>query len=134
MSSSPTINASVSSNGLTWTPASKVSLSGYRLNIWLPNTPARYIKLEMTPSHPDNLGGSVYTFGVTDVSGTSVDYNLVSDLFFKPIVFPVRTSTARLMGSGDAGLTYYLTVSDGVDPRSLRREGQLERGPSPRRA
>lgn len=106
MASSPSISVSVSTNGLTWVPATTTSLSGYRLNVWLPNTPTKYIQVVVTPSHPDNLGGSTYTFGITDLSGTSVDYNLVSDLFFEPISFPVQSAQVRLVAAADPGLTY----------------------------
>lgn len=116
MASSPTIAVSVSANGLTWTNATQITINGYRLNAWLPQTQTKYIKLVVTPSHPDNLGGSTYTFGITDLSGTSVDYNLVSDVFFEPIEFPVQAAKVQLVASIDDGLTYYLTLDDGTDP------------------
>jgi hypothetical protein len=101
MASSPAISVSVSSNGLTWVAATTVSLSGYRLNAWLPDTPAKYIKVVITPSHPDNLGGDTYTFGITDLSGTSVDYNLVSDVFFEQVWVSVQSAQVRLVGNAD---------------------------------
>jgi hypothetical protein len=116
MASSPTIAVSVSANGLTWTDATQITINGYRLNAWLPQTQTKYIKLVVTPSHPDNLGGSTYTFGITDLSGTSVDYNLVSNIFIKPIVFPVQAAQVQLIASTDDGLTYYLTLDDGTNP------------------
>ena len=115
MASSPSITVSVSSNGLTRTPASSVVLNGYRLNAWIPQTPAKYIQLVVTPTHPDNLGGSTYTFGITDLSGTSVSYNLVSDVFFEPITFPVQSASVQLVASDAPGLTYYLTLEGGTD-------------------
>jgi hypothetical protein len=115
MSSTPAISVSVSANGLTWVPATKVILSGYRLNAWLPETPAKYIQITATPSHADNLGGATYTFGITDLSGTSVDYNMVSDVFFEPLTLEVQSTGVQLVGNVDPGLSYYLTLDDGID-------------------
>jgi len=109
MASSPSVAVSVSSNGLTWIPATAVSLSGYRLNVWLPDTPTKYIQMVITPSHPDNLGGSTYTFGITDLSGTSVSYNLVGDLFFMPVRVPVQAAQVQLVGDQSPGLTRSLS-------------------------
>ena len=115
MSSLPNIAVSVSGNGLTWTPATTVALNGSRLNAWIPETPVKYIQVVITPTHPNNLGGSTYTFGITDLSGSSVDYNLVSDVFFEPLAFPVQSTEVQLVASQDDGLTYYLTLDDGTD-------------------
>jgi hypothetical protein len=109
MASSPSVAVSVSSNGLTWIPATAVSLSGYRLNVWLPDTPTKYIQMAITPSHPDNLGGSAYTFGITDLSGTSVSYNLVGDLFFMPVRVPVQAAQVQLVDDQSPGLTRSLS-------------------------
>lgn len=113
MASSPSISISVSANGLTWTPASNVQLSGYRLNAWLPEVPTKYIQLVITPSHPDNLGGSTYTFGITDLSGTAVSYNLASDVYFDATDIQVASDTVQLVASISAGLTYYLSLAGG---------------------
>lgn len=84
------------------------------------NTSARYLQLVVTPSHPDNLGGSTYTFGITDVSGAAVEYNLVSDLFFLPVTFPVRASSMRLQGEAAEGLTGYRINGTRALPRQRR--------------
>jgi hypothetical protein len=70
----------------------------------------------ITPAQPDNLGGTTYTFGITDLSGASVDYNLVSDLCFEPIPFPVQSAQVQLVADAGSGLTYYLALSDGTSP------------------
>ena len=101
---------------MTWTEATTITLNGDQLNVWLPNTPTRYIQVVITPAQPDNLGGSTYTFGITDLSGASVDYNLVSDLCFEPIAFPVQSAQVQLVADTGSGLTYYLALSDGTDP------------------
>jgi hypothetical protein len=111
MASSPSISVSISVNGLTWVPASEVQLSGYRLNAWLPQTPTKYIQIVIVPSQPDNLGGSTYTFGVTDLSGSAVSYNLVSDVFFNPITVAVGSDTVQLVADNVPGLTYYLSLN-----------------------
>ena len=70
----------------------------------------------ITPAQPDNLGGTTYTFGITDLSGASVDYNLVSDLCFEPIAFPVQSAQVQLVADTGSGLTYYLAIYDGTSP------------------
>lgn len=82
----------------------------------------------ITPAQPDNLGGSTYTFGITDLSGASVDYNLVSDLCFAPIAFPVQSAQVQLVADTGSGLTYYLALSDGTDPGTA--QVVLRPGPS----
>jgi hypothetical protein len=91
-------------------------LNGDQLNVWLPNTPTQYIQVVITPAQPDNLGGTTYTFGITDLSGASVDYNLVSDLCFEPISFPVQSAQVQLVADTASGLTYYLALYDGSSP------------------
>jgi hypothetical protein len=110
MASSPDVSVSVSTNGLVWEPAVSVSLSGSLLNAWLPEIPTKYIQIVITPTHPDNLGGNTYTFGVTGLSGTTVDYNLVSDIYFNPQTFNVESSQVIFKGDSSDGLTYYLTL------------------------
>ncbi len=113
MSAAPSISVSTSANGLTWAPAKSISLNGDTLNVWLPNIPTLYIQIDITPAQPDNLGGSTYTFGITDLSGASVNYNLVSDLFFEAVPFPVTSAQVQLQGDDDPNLTYYLTLNAG---------------------
>jgi hypothetical protein len=115
MASSPIIEVQISSNGLTWTPATTISLTGSTLSVWLPEALTKYIQVVMTPTHPDNLGGSTYTFGITDLSGTSVDYNLVSDAYFVPQTFFVQTPQVQLVGEDDPNITYFLTLGDAND-------------------
>jgi hypothetical protein len=114
MSSLPTVSVSTSQNGITWNPATSVAINGSILNAWLPESPAKYIQVVATPTHADNLGGYTYTFGITDLSGASVDYNLVSDIFFNPQEFIVQSTNVQLIGTNDPNLTYYLTLDDGT--------------------
>ena len=96
----------------------QTSGNGQSTNFQLNRVPVyldQYIQVVITPTHPDNLGGSTYTFGITDLSGSSVDYNLVSDVFFEPLAFPVQSTEVQLVASQDDGLTYYLTLDDGTD-------------------
>ena len=113
MSAAPNISVSTSPNGLIWNQATSISLNGDTLNVWLPNVPTLYVQVAITPAQADNLGGSTYTFGITDVSGASVNYNLVSDLFFAAIPFQVRSAQVKLQGDNDPNLTYYLTLNAG---------------------
>jgi len=63
--STPEISVGVSENGVTFSPASSLALNGYRINAWLVPATVRFVRLTINPTHPDTLGGSVYTFGLT---------------------------------------------------------------------
>jgi hypothetical protein len=105
---------SVSENGVEWVQATKVILSGSIVSVWMPQTATKYIQVVMTPSGPDNLGGSTYTFGITGLSGVSVTYNLVSDVYYKPISFLTSSTQVMFEGNSSEGLSYYLTLNDGT--------------------
>ena len=42
-------------------------MNGYRLTAWFTPMEMRYITLAITPAAPDTLGGTSYTFGLTDL-------------------------------------------------------------------
>jgi hypothetical protein len=73
------------------------------------------VQLTLTPSHPDNLTGNVYTFGVTDFAAATVSYNLASDIVFKPIFYQSESATMQLVADTDPNLSYYLMLDDGTD-------------------
>ena len=61
--SGPGISVGVSENGVAFAPASSIAFNGYRINAWLVPATVRFVRLAISPTHPDTLGGSVYTFG-----------------------------------------------------------------------
>lgn len=108
--SSPTIVVSVSSDGLTYTQASKVAINGYRINVWLTSTEVRYIRMQVTPSHPDTLNGNTFTFGITDFSAQATEYHLRSDLLTKVIQFVPKSIGITLDAVEDPNIQYYLSI------------------------
>lgn len=68
-----------SADGVTQVEASSISRSGYRVNAWFPNTPVKYLQLQISPTHPDTIVGNTFTFGLTDFSAEAV-VELVVDL------------------------------------------------------
>jgi len=118
MSSSPTVVVQVSGDGLVYTPAANMSLNGSILNAWFPNTAVRFIQIILTPAQADSLGGSIYTFGITDFSASTVSYNLVSDIYFQPVTLTPQTQSLLFRAQGTGSLIYNLLLNDGVDPAS----------------
>lgn len=113
MASSPEVTVQVSADGLVYTPAANVSLNGDVLNAWFPSSQVQYIQIILTPSHADNLGGNVYTFGITDFSATTVAYNLVSDIYFRPVTLSPRSQFLRFSAQGTGSLVYNLLLDNG---------------------
>jgi len=113
MPSEPSISVEVSSTGTTYVPATGTSLNGYRLNAWLPSMTVRFIRVRLTPSHPDTLGGRTYTFGLMAFSGSATEFHLLSELVTRPIAFHPNTTKVRLNAEPTPGLTYFLAFGEG---------------------
>jgi hypothetical protein len=111
IANNPIINVSVSNTGITYTPCLSYSLIGYRLIIYLTPAPIQYISLSITPGNPDNLGGTLYTFGITDFVGSSTQYRLLSDFVSNPISFKPTSTNCQVLGAADPGLTYFLSLA-----------------------
>lgn len=114
MASSPQITVQVSTDGLVYTPAASTSLNGSVLNAWFAEQSVQFIQIILTPSHPDNLGGDTYTFGITDFSASTVAYNLVSDIVFRPVILTPQTQNLVFRAQGTAGIIYNLLLDDGT--------------------
>lgn len=113
MASAPTIQVQVSADGVVYTPATSVSLNGSAFNAWFGEQEVLYIQVILTPSHPDNLGGEVYTFGITDFSATTVSYNLISDIYFNPVSFVPTGVSVGFTAKGTGGILYNLLLDNG---------------------
>jgi len=82
----PGVSVGVSENGVAFAPASSIAFNGYRINAWLVPRTVRFVRLTISPTHPDTLGGGVYTFGLTDISGWAIDFfHLRSEWVSKPV-------------------------------------------------
>lgn len=108
--STPTVTVSASTNGISYSDALAVSVSGYRVSAWFNPMAARFVRIAITPSHPDNLTGSTYTFGLTSFSVDTLDFHLRSELLSRPVSFAPRTPTVKFATDSDDGLTYFLAI------------------------
>jgi hypothetical protein len=81
--SDPGIRVFASTNGIDKIAALDISRSGYRVNSWLPNTPVKFLQLEISPTHPDTIGGNTFTFGLTSFNAFTIDFHLYSELVMK---------------------------------------------------
>lgn len=109
--SSPTIDVSTSADGISYVEAVEVSMSGYRCNAILASTEVRYVRIAVTPTHPDDLSGTSFTFGITSFIGTGVEYSLQSDFVSKPLVFTPNTAQLVLASTDtDPRISYFLSL------------------------
>jgi hypothetical protein len=114
MPPTPTIAISASPDGTTFTPAVQVSMNGYRLTAWFAPMEMLYITLAITPAAPDTLGGTSYTFGLTDFAGTETEFEMVSELVTKPIFFTPASATLKLVAPATPGILYFLSFNGGL--------------------
>jgi hypothetical protein len=111
LASTPEVTVSTSADNVVFTPATNVEVVGSTLNAWLPSNPVLYVRLLITPTHADNLGGNTYTFGITGATGTSVSYALVSDLYFQPVPVVPLSASWTLVAPADPGLKYFCRLT-----------------------
>ena len=57
----------------------------------------KYIRIAITPSHPDTLGGSGYTFGLTSFTAYMVEFHMQSEFVTKVIQVTPGSSQMRLV-------------------------------------
>lgn len=108
--STPTILVSVSNDGIAYTPGTDVALSGYRINVWLTPQELRFIRIQITPALPDNLGGNTYTFGITDFDAEANEFHLLSDFFTKTLTFTPKSEFVTVDAVTDPNIQYYLSI------------------------
>lgn len=110
--SNPAITVQASENGVVYTNALNVSRNGYRVNAWLPPGSVKFLRISITPNQPDSIGGSSYTFGVTNVNAESVEFHLRSDLVMRPITIQPRSLKLRFQAEQHPGLNYFMSFDD----------------------
>lgn len=108
--SAPTISVSVSSDGLTYIPATQVSVNGYVVTVWLASTLVKFIKMQITPAMPDELNGNSYTFGITNFSAQATEYYLRSDFLTKVMQFEGNSEYVVFNAINSPNIQYYLSV------------------------
>lgn len=107
---SPAITVATSADGVTYIAATQVAINGYRVNAWLPSVKVKHIQMIVTPSHPDNLSGSSFTFGITSLTANAVTYQLRSDFLSKIIQFNPKSEQVVLNAKVDPAILYYLSI------------------------
>jgi hypothetical protein len=113
MPPTPSFVVSASPDGTTFIQANQVSMNGYRLTAWFTPMEMRYITLAITPAAPDTLGGTSYTFGLTDFAGTETEFELVSELVTAPISFTPASLQLKLVAPSDPNILYFLSFNGG---------------------
>lgn len=113
----PVVTISTSADGVTYTQASNVAVNGYQITAFLPSIKVQYIQMQVTPSHPDNLNGSSFTFGITDLGAAATTYQLRSDFLTKTLQFAPNSESVVLNAQVDPNILYYLSIwPDGNAP------------------
>lgn len=104
------IRVQASADGLEFKEAASVAISGYRVTAWLPQVEAKFLRINILPSHADGLGGTSFTFGITAINALSASFHLRSELLSRPILFSPRSRSVRLAAANEPGLAYYLSL------------------------
>lgn len=110
--STPRITALTSPDGLTYSASTKVAISGYRVNAWLTSQEVRFIRVQVIPSHPDELNGTSWSFGITSFSAQSTDYHLRSELVTQVLSFVPKSEFVAFNAPIDSNIQYYLSIND----------------------
>lgn len=105
------IQVMISQNGINFIPALNVTRNGYRLAARFQPQEIKFIRIVITPTLPDILGGTVFTFGLTDIHVLSVQYHLRSDAYTNQIVFTPRSANVRFSTPSIPGLLYFLSLA-----------------------
>lgn len=114
LASQPDIVVSASTDGVVYTPARKTEINGDRLTAWFDPLEMLYIQLAITPTHPDTLGGTSYTFGLLDFSGSTTEFQLISELVTRPIPFSPQGTSVVLEAPADPDIAYFLSFDGGA--------------------
>lgn len=109
--SNAVVQAFTSQNGINFTEALSITRNGYRLAAWFTSQEIKFIRITVTPALPDVLGGSVFTFGLTDLHAFSVQYHLRSDVYTNQIVFTPRSASVQFSTLSVPGLHYFLSLA-----------------------
>ena len=112
--SDPAIAVLVSAAGVSYEAAKQLTRNGYRVSAWLPQDEVKYVRIAITPSHPDTLGGSSYTFGLTSFSAYMVDFQMQSEFATKTIQVTPGSSQMQLVAEDGDGFVYSLSLGAGA--------------------
>ena len=113
MPASPAIVVRTSPNNVAFAQALEVSQAGYQVTAWLAPASVKFIRLEITPSHPDTLGGPTYSFGITDLAASAVSFNLLSEFVTRAVTLTPASANLRFVADVDDNLTYFLSWDGG---------------------
>ena len=108
--SNPNITVLVSANGVTFNEALGTSMSGYQVTAWLPAGEVKYLRIKITPNHPDTLGGSSYTFGLTSFNAFMVAFQLASEMTTLPVPMVPLSNAVTFAAEDTPGVLYFLSM------------------------
>ena len=118
MPSNPSIRVFASPDGVNQIEASKVSQNGYVVNAWFSQQQTKYLRIQITPNMPDTLGGTTYSFGITNLSASLIDYFLYSELVTKPVAFSPVSAQVRFKKPRICSISVKISVnSPGISRR-----------------
>jgi hypothetical protein len=121
--STPAIQVEVSPDGVNYTAASQIAQNGASITAYLPSLSIRYLRISITPSHPDNLGGYTFTFGITKISYFQTTYQLQSDFVTKPVTVATETANLILNYQTRPGVNVFLSLNG--SPYSAAAAGSI---------
>lgn len=111
MPAGPTIEVAISPNGVSYTDAITINNNGYRWAAWFTPQEIQYVTISITPALPDTLGGTVFTFGLTDLHVFAVQYHLLSDVYTNQIEFTPQSANVEFVTEPASNITYFLSLA-----------------------
>lgn len=114
--SQPQVSVSVSADGINYVAARTIALNGSGLTAWLAPQRVLYIRLVITPTHPDAMGGSLYTFGILDCSTNSTVFQLRSYLVSRALRLNPETLNLQVLLNASGTVIAYLSLQTPGNP------------------
>jgi hypothetical protein len=109
----PAVVVTVSSDGVNYLPATQVAVSSSTATAWLPSLTVRFVRILVTPTHPDTLGGTSYTFGITSFSAQAAAFFLRSELISREIDLVPGSAAWSFVADASPDISYFLSLQDG---------------------
>lgn len=107
----PVINVSVSPDGVNYIPFTSISVNGYRISASGPSTDTNYIRITITPSAPDLLNGTTYSFGITSLNTRGSTFALRSQFSSRTMTFTPSSATLYFGTTYTSQVAYYVSLS-----------------------
>lgn len=107
----PTIVVEVSPDGVNYTSFTNISVNGYQVSASGTNTDTNYVRITVTPTAPDLLNGTTYSFGITSLNVRGSTFALRSQFSSRIISFSPNSANLYFGTEDISQISYYVSLS-----------------------